>query len=263
MKSKISIILLNYNTPQITYNCIKSIINNTQGINFEIILVDNGSKEESRIFFDENLLGFDKLKIIYLKENIGFGAGNNVGFENSNGEYILFLNNDTLFYENSLSNLLKEYKKLSIKNKIGFIQPRLYLDVTKLSIQKTCSKIPKIFNIIQENFKIMQYIQYKDFINFRYLNWDRNSSRFVDVVCGAAMFCKRDFFKSIGKFDKRFFLYFEENDVCKRAISLGYKNYYTIKTSIIHFHNQSPRPNSSKKLIYIKSFFKYITKVYS
>lgn len=258
--NKISVIILNYKLPEMTCECIKSIIANTENIDYEIILVDNGSQDNSRKVFNADLAEIQNIKIIYSERNLGYGCGNNLGIESASGEYLFILNNDTIFYENSLSILLKKFQELSKKDKIGFIQPRLYLNKGKTVVQQTNTETPTIFKVFQENIKILQKIRRERYEEFRYSDWDRNSSRYVDTVCGAAMFCKKNFFEEMGKFDKRFFLYFEEYDICKRAKESGYSSYYTVETGIIHLHNMSPRSSVGRKLIYIISFVKFITK---
>jgi GT2 family glycosyltransferase len=262
MKDLVSIIILNYNTPDITLNCINSILKNTNKINFEIVLVDNGSDKSSQKLFKKKLFGIKNINLIYSKKNLGFGSGNNLGVENSKGNFLFFINSDTLIYENSVKLLFDEYYRLSKINKIGFIQPRLYLNEDHSLLQQTNSKIPSVFNLIQENLVLLQKIRSTHFIDFKYSYWNRNNSRYVEAVCGAAMFCKKSFFHEVGKFDKRFFLYFEEYDICKRAILNGYKNYFTIKTSIIHLQNKSPNPTINKRLVYLLSLIKFITKKY-
>jgi len=260
--TKISVIILNYKTPKMTCDCIRSLIEKNIDISYEIVVVDNNSGDDSKNYFDSILSTFKNIKIIYSIKNSGFGVGNNIGAKNSNGEYLLFLNSDTLFYENSLKLLFDVYQKISNDHRVGFIQPRLYLDKEKKNVQQTCAKIPKLIDLIQENISLFQKIRRNEYNQFRYLDWDRNSSRFVDVVCGAAMFCKKDFFETIGHFDQRFFLYFEEYDICRRARIKGYENRYSIETGLIHLYNKSPSPSMNKKMIYISSFLKYIIKNY-
>ncbi len=260
--NKISIIILNYKTPKLTCDCIKSIIHYTRDADYEIVVVDNNSQDDSRTYLELNFSNIPQIKLIYSDKNLGFSGGNNLGVKNASGEYLFFLNSDTLLYENSLKLLFDEFHELSKNSKIGFIQPRLYLNKEKNIVQRTCAKIPTLLDLIQENSTIFQKIRKKKFYQFRYLDWDRNSSRFVDEVCGAAMFCKRDFFDNMEKFDETFFLYFEEYDICKRALMHGYKNKYTVVTSLIHLHNKSPNPSINKKIIYISSFLKYIFKNY-
>src|SRR5687767_14203858 len=107
----VSIIIINYNTYFLTCNCIKSVFEYTKDISFEVILVDNASKELEPIKFEEQ---FPDIKVIRLQENIGFAGGNNAGLQFASGKYILLVNSDTLLTENSIPitfNYLEENSK--------------------------------------------------------------------------------------------------------------------------------------------------------
>jgi GT2 family glycosyltransferase len=263
MMVSVSVIILNLNSSRVTIDCVESIIFFTKGLSYEIILVDNGSSDSSAVILQKKFKKTPQVKLIHSSRNLGFGGGNNLGAKSAQGKYLLFLNNDTLFIENSLKKLLKEFENLSKKEKIAFIQPRLYLDKTLKKVQQTSSQIPATFQILQENFIFLQGIKKDDFSKFRYLGWDRNSQKKVDCVCGAAMFCRKDFFEKVGKFDERFQIYFEEYDLGIRSKILGHKSYFTPETSIIHFHQKWPAPYWYKKFVYVKSCIKYFLKDYS
>ena len=121
MDIDVSIIILNYNTPELTAQCIESIVSHTRNLNYEIILVDNGSKPESKTYFEENLLFIPQLQIIYSEHNLGFGGGNNLGYSKSRGQYLFFLNSDTIFTENTAGALYDHYRTFEQFNKVGFM----------------------------------------------------------------------------------------------------------------------------------------------
>ena len=260
---KVSVVLLNYNTPEITVDSINSLRKYTKGVNYEIILVDNGSREESKHLLKKTVEKLPNVKIIYVKKNLGFGKGLNLGIKHAKGKYLFLMSCDILFYENSLKKLLEEYKRLTKKTKIAFIQPRLYLNKETKLVQQTCAQIPTLFQIIQENFSFLRTINKGQYNKFRCKDWDRNSSRFVQTPCAAAMFCEREFFIKMGLFDKRFHVYFEEYDLAKRCQQLGYKNYYTTKTSLVHLHGVWPTFWLIKQMFFILSVLKYASKNYS
>lgn len=83
MSTQVSIIILNYNTPELTTACVQSVIAHTSGVDYEIVLIDNGSKPESKAYFDQYLNDTPNLKIYYESVNHGFGGGNNVGYKYS------------------------------------------------------------------------------------------------------------------------------------------------------------------------------------
>lgn len=255
----ISISIINYKTPNLVKKLIESIQKFSENIDYEIIVVDNDSQDKSR-----EILQFSEqnIQVIWSEKNLGFWAGHNLARKYATGEYFFILNSDTLFFENTLEILKKEFEKISKIENLGFLQPRLFLNNEKTKIQETNAERPWFFDIILENIPFLQKFFSKKFQNFRYTDWDRNSSRFVGSICGAAMFTKTEIFDEIGKFDERFFMYFEEYDICGRALDYGYKNYYTVNTSIIHFWNKSPASSWKKKKIYLTSFIKFIFKEY-
>ncbi|MEO8398343.1 MAG: glycosyltransferase, partial [Ignavibacteriaceae bacterium] len=98
----VSIIIVNYNQLKLLHNCLLSIFNNIQSLSYEIIVVDNCSTEGN---VEDVTKQYDNVTLIKNNENIGFAAANNIGLQHANGKYILFLNNDTVFYENSLKEI--------------------------------------------------------------------------------------------------------------------------------------------------------------
>lgn len=259
--NKISVIILNLNDSQTTINCLKSILKYTKNISFEIVVVDNGSHISEKLKLKNSLVTKNKnIKLVFSDRNLGFGGGNNLGIKESIGNYLFILNNDTLFFENSLKKLLKEYQKLSHNHKVGLLQPRLFNDVKKTKVQQTSTQIPNTFQILQENFSFLKKFRATAFSNFRLLDWDRNSEKLVECVCGAAFFCSRLDFEKIGLFDPRFKIYFEEYDLGRRTKKLKYQNFYTTQTSIIHLQSLWPAPYWYKKLIYTMSFLRYFLK---
>lgn len=94
----VSIVLVNYNTLRITKECIDSIVNNTIDISYEIILVDNASSDGSIEYFSKD----ERIKFIESGSNLGFGKANNLGAQNSVGDYVFFLNTDTVLKNNAI-----------------------------------------------------------------------------------------------------------------------------------------------------------------
>src|SRR5690348_14253877 len=110
---QVSVIIINYNTFEYTCNCIQSLIDKTMGVDYEIILVDNASSECNPDLFKEK---FPQIILIKNSENSGFAAGNNLGIKHAKGEFILLLNSDTVFIENSI---LFIYEKCKPINNLG------------------------------------------------------------------------------------------------------------------------------------------------
>lgn len=97
----VSVIIVNYNTLEMTNNCIESVFTKTKDVQFEVILVDNGSNDGSREFFAND----KRIRYIYVDENMGFGRANNLGYKYCNGKYVFLLNSDTLLINNAIKKL--------------------------------------------------------------------------------------------------------------------------------------------------------------
>lgn len=222
----VSFIIINYNTKDITSECINSVIKYTTGITFEVILVDNASTDGSKEIFEID----NRIKYIYENTNHGFGIANNIGVANAKGEYVFLLNSDTLLHEDSCKILCDMLKAMP---EVGVIGPILvdekgvnngsYYDFRNCNpFKRICYRIrrKKILKEIESNFKENGYIC-------------------TGYVSGAAMMMRRDIFNKIGGFDPDFFMYYEEQDLQRRVANLGLKRISTNKTKIYHIHGYS------------------------
>ncbi len=114
----VSIITINYNNLKVTLELLRSIEECTYK-NLQVIVVDNGSKEDPT---NDILKGFPEVNVIRSNENLGFSAGNNLGSKSANGDYIFYVNNDTLFAENVIEELLKPFESYS---NLGIVSPKI------------------------------------------------------------------------------------------------------------------------------------------
>lgn len=225
----VSIIIVNYNTLELTDKCIESIIKKTEEIKYEIILVDNASQDGSKDHFEKK----KNIKYLYLNKNIGFGAGNNKGFEISRGRNIFFLNPDTELKTNAvkiLSNFLDKH------NKVGICGGNLINEEEKpvFSYSKIFPSILSEFDQGVCNF----YIQKTLFRNSYFYNYTKKPHK-VAFVSGANLMIKRYIFEEVGKFDERYFLYFEETILEKKVRDLGYYIYNIPEAIIYHYEGKS------------------------
>ena len=121
----VSVIIVNYNTFRMTADCIESVRQKTSGISYEIILVDNGSTDGSKDFFEQ----FEGIKYIYSDENLGFGRANNLGAKQASGDYLFLLNSDTLLINNAIKIL---YDYINTHQSVGVVGGNLVgLDSTE------------------------------------------------------------------------------------------------------------------------------------
>jgi len=219
-----SFVIINYNTAQLCKNCLESIFKYCTPGDFEIILVDNNSKNED-VNYLRTRFG-DSIKIIENKKNFGFAKANNQGATQAQGKYLFFLNSDTLIKENILAPLAQV---LENDDKIGIIAPRLLL----------------------EN-GAEQIYSYKAQKNSPDLAW----------VSGAALIIRRDLFLEIGAWDERYFMYFEDVDLCRCALEKKYKVVRLTSVSVTHLVGGSPVFFWKRKGYYYHSKLLFILKHY-
>ena len=228
MKS-LTIVIVNWNSGLLLLNCIKSIYNNRRD-NFvldKLIIVDNDSS-------DNSLAGIDSinlpLKIIFNKENLGFAKGCNIGAEDVKSDFILFLNPDTILYEDTLSNLFKAIIDCP-DERIAIYGIQLHDRNGK--IQRTCSRFPTIWNLIVSSLGLYKFNS-KIFKTYRMREWNHINSTIVDEVMGAFFMVKSNLFFKVKGFDERYFVYFEELDFSKKIFDLGYKSKYVVESQACH-----------------------------
>lgn len=223
----VSIIIVNYNLLDILDNCLKSLENFTTGINYEVIVIDNctttGKVEDVTCKYKNTVL-------IKNNTNIGFAAANNQGAKIAKGKYLLILNNDVLFIENSVKKVLQYAESLKEEVIIG-----CKLLNADNSLQISISAFPNVLNSITENYFLYKLFPKSSVMNKYHLNYKNlTETTEVDIVKGAFLFCSKKSYLSLSGFDERFYFYSEETDFCYRFKNeIGNVLYYP-DTSIIH-----------------------------
>jgi GT2 family glycosyltransferase len=229
-----SIISVNFNQPQVTLDFLKSVKQNTDPEHTELILVDNGSRENHESAY---LLEYPELIYIRSEHNLGFAGGNNLGIQQATGDYLLLLNNDTEITANLISELTAEMEQ---NPEIGMISPLIVF------------------------YDAPDVIQYAGFTEMNYLTC-RNAgigsmeinkgqydldSRETAFCHGAAMMCRKADLAQVGLMHDHFFLYYEELDWCEKFKRAGKKIWFNGRTKIYHKESMSVGKESS-----IKTYF--------
>lgn len=195
--------------------------------NIEIIAVDNNSTEGE---VDTITNEFENIILIKNSTNEGFGAANNQGLAIAKGKYVLFLNNDTIFFENTVKKVFDFAE--SIKRPVIVGCKLLNQDKT---LQHSVFNFPSVLNVFTSNFFLYAIFPRSRYFNkYHLMNRGDIKTTEVDVVTGAFLFCSIDIIKQIDGFDERFFFYNEETDLCYRVKQNGGKVFYFPETSVVH-----------------------------
>ena len=227
---EVSIILVHYKTLELTTNVIKSIYKKTKEVIFEIIVVDNASNDGSIEKIERKFK--NKIKIIKNNENIGFGRANNIGVKEAKGKYIFLLNTDTILINNAIKILFEFIEK---NKKIAVVGGNLYTKDLKPAHSFSRKKLrirDELINPIRIKIKNILGLKREDF------NYTSLPEK-VEIITGADMLIRKNIFFKIGGFDKEFFMYHEESELCNRINNLGYEIYSIPEAKIIHLEGKS------------------------
>lgn len=229
---QLSVIILNYNVRYFLEQCILSVQNALEGIDSEIIVVDNASSDGSCEMMKNK---FPQIKLIENATNLGFPKGNNIGVAQAKGEYICILNPDTVVVEDTFAKILNS--KFQIPNsQLGIIGCKLidgtgnFLPESKRGVPTPWVAFTKIFGL----YKISNY-----FGKYYAQHLSDNESGKVDILVGAFMLMKRELYLKVGGFDENCFMYSDDIDLSYSVLKTGKSNYYFHETSVIHYKGES------------------------
>lgn len=245
----LSISVVNYNTKNLVKQFIKNCTARSAGISYEIIITDNGSKDGSVGFIEKEILpNYPHVRLI-AEKNRGFGAGHNRGVRESNGRFILIANPDLVMADDALIRLCRF---LDENPKPGIVAPKLiYPD---LSTQKSCHAWPSALTPLYRRTGLGKTRQgVRDLARYELREYDRQTPRRVDWVVGACMLIRRETWNAVNGFDERYFLYYEDVDICKKVGAEGYEVWYNPNAAMIHFHKRLSAQKKWWKFIFDKT----------
>jgi len=250
----VSFITINYNSSEHTIKLVQSIIKNTEDVSYEIIIVDNASQDADFLNLKNFVSNVGKIKLIRSRINSGFSGGNMLGVNYAMGEYWFFINNDSMLSNNSakiLKNFLDANEDVAVST-ATILNER---GDTILSYGLFPSVVEKLFG----------RSAYRFFQNKKFLNGKSNITKpsEVDIISGSCMFFKAKCFCSIGGFDTMFFLYSEEEDICKRVWNYGKKVYYVPDAKIYHIGGGSTNKSFEMEREFYISYYHLINKHYN
>ncbi|MFQ5721456.1 MAG: glycosyltransferase family 2 protein [Candidatus Aminicenantales bacterium] len=217
-RPELSVIMVNYNDRQNLGQSLAALSQAQLDFSYEIIVVDNNSSDGSKAFLEEN---YPQIKLICNQENKGFARACNQGIRASRGPYLLFLNPDAVIKEQALSILMRGMRS---NLRVAAVGPALIKDSSRYQI--SFGKKPTFG---------LEFLQ-KCLLNYWQRLWLKFSSarREVSWLSGACLLVRRQALERVGFFDEKFFLYFEDIDLCLRMKAKGWKLIYLPQAKAYH-----------------------------
>ncbi len=244
----VSIIVVSYNTCQMTLECLRSIVAETTQIEYEVLFIDNCSTDGSFEAVRDEFIDDARFHLVSAEENLGFAGGNNVLAESATGRFILLLNPDTVVLNGAIEKLLA-FATEHPSNRIwggrtiygdGSLNPgNCWAPYTVWS--EFCAAVGLR----------MAFPRSRIFHPRAYGRWQRDTVREVGVVTGCFLLMKMDDWRFLGGFDPEFFMYGEETDLCMRGIKEGMRPIVTPDAEIIHHGGASEKIMADK---YVRLF---------
>jgi len=256
----LSIIIVSFNTRELTIQCVQSILNNLDGkVNFEIIVVDNDSRDGTQRALKTLHMERRNLYLSEESSNLGFAKANNIGIRRARGKYVLLLNSDTYFVDDSVLQTL------------GYLDENADVFGCGCSLLNADGSVGISYGAFPELGIVCAELITGRFGNLRAaVPGNTGAICPIDFPCGAFFLIKRNLLDTVGLLDEGFFMYCEETDLAKRAWKAGYSVVYYGPAKVVHLRGQSAssdRRNAAaadnavdlKKTFY-QSWKRYLTK---
>lgn len=241
----VSIIIVSYNTKQILRECLESIKNSHIKSTYEIIVVDNASSDGSAEMIQKE---FQDVILIENKENVGFSKANNIGVQKSQGRLVLFLNSDTVVYDNSIDEVAAFLDK---NTQAGAATCRLLLPNGQID-DASHRGFPTPWNAFTHFSRLSKFLPGNKLLGGYNLTWmDMEKVHEIDALAGAYMMVKKQAGDQVGWWDEDFFWYGDDLDFCYRLKQKDWKIYYVPTVKVLHYKGVSGG---------IKDISKHITK---
>lgn len=238
----IDIVIVNWNSGRQLKECIDSVLAADSGKISSVVVVDNGSTDSSVEFVDE----LTRVELVRVGDNVGFGAGCNIGAKLGNSPYVLFLNPDTVLQEDSLTTPLA-FMESPDNQKVAICGIQLVDDRGQVS--RTCARAPTLLRFASLALGLDKVPGFKA-SGMAMKDWPHDKTCEVDQVMGAFFFCRRKPYESCDGFDERFFVYFEEVDVSIRSKLAGWQSWYIVEARAFHAGGGTSRQVKVNRLFY-------------
>jgi GT2 family glycosyltransferase len=248
----LSIIIVNWNSTGFLLKCLESIYPYSHESEFEVIVVDNASPDG-----DIGMVRgrYEDVVVIESPVNVGFARANNLGFRASRGEYVVFLNPDTVLINPAFDLMLRQVRSLPAAGAVGCTLLNEDHSLQTSAIQT----FPTILNQLLDVNIVRNRFPGCHLWNIAPLFAASTEPCPVEVISGACIMFRREVFAQIGQFSEEYFMYAEDLDLCYKAAKAGFTNYYIPQGRIIHYGGKS---SVRRKAVVMKwsSILQYVAK---
>ncbi|MEZ5855630.1 MAG: glycosyltransferase family 2 protein [Hyphomicrobiaceae bacterium] len=240
MTPQLSIIVVSYNTRDMTLACLDSIAAETRDVPYELIVVDNASTDGSPTAIAAHPA---VSRFIPLAANIGFARANNLAAQEAGGQYILLLNPDTIILDGAIDKLVRFANQ---RPEALIWGGRTLFANRSLNPTSVYARL-SLWRLLCRATGLTAILPRSEVFNGEALgSWQRDSERHVDIVTGCFFLIERNLWTRLGGFDPTFFMYGEETDLCLRAHALGARPIMTPKAEIVHYGGASEATREGK-----------------
>ncbi len=229
--SDLLVVLVSFNTRELTKKALSYLLSSVHQLEIEIAIVDNASKDDSAEMLRTE---YPNIKLVKNIENVGFGRANNQLVPDINSRYVLLLNTDAFVEPDTIT---KTVKYLDEHPQTGILGVRLIGRDGEM--QPSCRYFPTPWNIFFQRSGLGSLFKHVPMIDD--MSWDHASVRDCDWVPGCYFLIRKEVIDQVGLFDPRYFLYYEEIDLCFAAKSVGWHVTYYPYTSVIHLGGESAK----------------------
>lgn len=227
----LSVVIVNWNGSAVLRDCLASVFDAPSGIEFEVIVVDNASQDDSVTMVQRQ---FPNVLVLCNGRNLGFAAANNQGFAVAKGRYILLLNNDTLVQPGAFA---ESVRYLDANPKVGALGCRV--EFPDRSFQTSCCRFSNLLELFMIRLLPLGSLWQERLNAGRYWGREFKQPTEVDVVAGCFLAVRRDVISEVGGLDEDFFMYGEDEEWCSRIKGAGWRIIYFPGATIIHLHRFS------------------------
>ncbi len=228
----VSIIIVHTFEKEMIRQTLRSIRRAAPKVSYEILLVDNNPRAGMKDVLD---VEFSEVRYFKNQKNLGFGSAMNVGAREAKGRYIFIFNPDIVVPEGSIEGLVTY---MDTHKDVGMCGPRLINPDGGL--QFSSYRLPNLWIPVYRRTPLGRFpFAKKAVANYLMYDFDHAHEQPVDALIGAAMFCRAEMLRDVGLFDEDFFLYYEDNDLCRRFWEKGYRVMYFPGVSMTHYHRRA------------------------